>query len=258
MIKISILTCTYNSESTIDSTLQSVLSQDYPAVEHIIVDGASKDSTLKKAEEYKRRSDSASSGHEVVILSEPDDGLYFAMNKALQMASGDYVVYLNAGDFLPDSRVIADIADCAMQTDRLPGVIYGDTDLVDSAGRFVRHRRLSPPKHLTWKSFADGMLVCHQAFYALTSLAREVPYNIDYRYSADVDWCIRVMKVSEREGRSLRNVGRVVVNYLSEGMTTKNHNASLSERFRVMRSHYGLPLTLWKHFFFVIRAVFKR
>lgn len=258
MIKISILTCTYNSESTINSTLQSVLCQEYDDVEHIIVDGASTDSTLQKAEEYKRQSDFSSSGHEVVILSEPDNGLYFAMNKALKMASGDYVVYLNAGDFLPDSRVVADIAECATQSDRLPGVIYGDTDLVDLSGNFLRHRRLSPPKRLTSRSFADGMLVCHQAFYALTSLARAIPYNIDYRYSADVDWCIRVMKAAEREGRSLRCVGRVVVNYLSEGMTTQNHKASLCERFRVMRSHYGLPLTLWKHFCFIIRSVFKR
>lgn len=257
MIKITIVTCTYNCADTLGTTLQSVLCQDYAAVEHLIVDGASKDATLEKAEEYKRKSDAMATGHEVVVVSEPDGGLYFAMNKALSMASGDYLVFLNAGDALPDSHTLADVAAVADGVEPLPGVLYGDTDLVDGEGRFLRHRRLAPPDNLSWRSFSDGMLVCHQAFYALVSIARNTLYNTDYRFSADVDWCIRIMKTARQEGRSLRRVRRVMVNYLAEGMTTKNHKASLRERFRVMRSHYGLFLTLWKHLWFVFRAVLR-
>ncbi len=257
MIKITIVTCTYNCADTLDTTLQSVLCQDYATVEHLIVDGASKDATLEKAEEYKRKSDAMITGHEVVVVSEPDSGLYFAMNKALSMASGDYLVFLNAGDALPDSHTLADVAAVADGVEPLPGVLYGDTDLVDGEGRFLRHRRLAPPDNLSWRSFSDGMLVCHQAFYALVSIARNTLYNTDYRFSADVDWCIRIMKTARHEGRSLRRVRRVVVNYLAEGMTTKNHKASLRERFRVMRSHYGLFLTLWKHLWFVFRTVLR-
>ncbi len=257
MIKITVVTCTYNCADTLDTTLQSVLCQDYAAVEHLIVDGASKDATLEKAEEYKRKSDAMATGHEVVVVSEPDGGLYFAMNKALSMASGDYLVFLNAGDALPDSHTLADVAAVADGVEQLPGVLYGDTDLVDGEGRFLRHRRLAPLDNLSWRSFSDGMLVCHQAFYALVSIARNTLYNTDYRFSADVDWCIRIMKTARQEGRSLRRVRRVVVNYLAEGMTTKNHKASLRERFRVMRSHYGLFLTLWKHLWFVFRAVLR-
>ncbi len=256
MVKITVITCTYNCADSLDVTLQSVLRQEYPAVEHLIVDGASKDATVEKAEAYKQQSDASGNGHEVVVHSEPDGGLYYAMNKALAMATGDYLVYLNAGDSLPDSRVLTDVAAKAECMDVMPGVIYGDTDLVDAEGRFLRHRRLSPPDYLTWRSFADGMLVCHQAFYAYVPIARNTPYNTSYRFSADVDWCIRIMKTSQEEGRSLCRVNRVVANYLSEGMTTKNHKTSLRERFRVMRSHYGLPLTLWKHLWFVVRAVF--
>ncbi len=256
MVKITVITCTYNCADSLDVTLQSVLRQEYSEVEHLIVDGASKDTTVEKAEAYKQQSDASGNGHEVVVHSEPDGGLYYAMNKALAMATGDYLVYLNAGDSLPDSRVLADVATKAECMDVMPGVIYGDTDLVDAEGRFLRHRRLSPPDHLTWRSFADGMLVCHQAFYAYVPIARNTPYNTSYRFSADVDWCIRIMKISQEEGRGLCRVNRVVANYLSEGMTTKNHKASLRERFRVMRSHYGLPLTLWKHMWFAIRAVF--
>ncbi len=257
MIKITVVTCTYNCADTLDATLQSVLCQDYAAVEHLIVDGASKDATLEKAEEYKRKSDAMATGHEVVVVSEPDGGLYFAMNKALAMASGDYLVFLNAGDALPDSHTLADVAAVADGVEPLPGVLYGDTDLVDEEGRFLRHRRLAPSDNLSWRSFSDGMLVCHQAFYALVSIARNTLYNTDYRFSADVDWCIRIMKTARQEGRSLRRVRRVVVNYLAEGMTTMNHKASLRERFRVMRSHYGLFLTLWKHLWFVFRTVLR-
>ncbi len=255
MIKITVITCTYNCADTLDTTLKSVLCQEHPAVEHLIVDGASKDATVAKAEAYKQQSDAMANGHEIIVRSEPDGGLYYAMNKALSMATGDYLVYLNAGDALPDSHVLADIASRVEGMDVLPGVIYGDTDLVDAQGKFLRHRRLSPPDNLSWKSFADGMLVCHQAFYAYVPIARNTLYNTDYRFSADVDWCIRIMKTSQEEGRGLCRVNRVVANYLSEGMTTKNHKASLRERFRVMRTHYGLPLTLWKHLWFVVRAV---
>ena len=101
------------------------------------------------------------------------------------------------------------------------------------------------------------MLVCHQAFYALTTLAKDNPYNLNYRFSADVDWCIRVMKEAERRHLTLKNVDEVVVNYLDGGMTEKNHRASLRERFSVMRRHYGLPLTLIMHVWFAVRQLKK-
>ena len=137
-------------------------------------------------------------------------------------------------------------------------MIFGDTDVVDEAGNFVRHRRLSPPENLSWRDFKNGMLVCHQAFYALTSIARATPYNIDYRYSADVDWCIRIMKQAEQEGRELKNTHAVVANFLDGGMSTTNHRASLKERFCVMAKHYGLTRTILQHLWFIARAIIKK
>ena len=100
MIRISVITITYNAARTLQRTLDSVLSQTYSHVEHLIIDGASKDDTLRIAEQYQ-----AASPHEVIIQSEPDKGLYDAMNKGLQRATGDYVVFLNAGDsfYAPDT-----------------------------------------------------------------------------------------------------------------------------------------------------------
>jgi hypothetical protein len=82
------------------------------------------------------------------------------------------------------------------------------------------------------------MLVCHQAFYARTDFAVANPFNLDYRYSADVDWCIRVMRQADQERVPMLNLHTVVAHYLNEGTTTRHHRDSLRERFSVMRSHY--------------------
>ena len=260
MTKITVVTITYNAEDVLQWTLDSVLRQTHPCVEHLIVDGASKDKTLALATSYKQRSDAAGNGHEVVVLSEPDRGIYDAMNKGLARATGDYIVFMNAGDSFHADNTLEEVAKAASSTatERLPGVIYGDTDIVDDKGIILHRRRLTPPKRLTWRSFRNGMLVCHQAFYALTDIARQTPYDLQYRYSADVDWCIRVMKKAEEKKLPLVNTDDVLADYLEEGATTRHHHESLKERFDVMRHHYGLPTTLLMHAWFVVRAVIQR
>jgi glycosyltransferase involved in cell wall biosynthesis len=256
MISFTIITCTFNAEKELQRTLDSVLCQSFADVEHLILDGASKDGTVALAQAYKQLNDERQTGHTVTVVSEPDHGLYDAMNKGIRRASGTYLVFLNAGDVLPSADTLEHIA-VAGEDEELPGVLYGDTDIVDEEGRFLRHRRLQPPKNLSWRSFRYGMLVCHQAFYARTDLAKETPYNLDYHYSADVDWCIRIMKLAEKQGLSLKKVDEVIVNFLDGGMTVKNHRASLRERFHVMVHHYGLLTTLLMHLWFVVRALFK-
>ena len=258
MIKFTIITCTYQAEKEVERTLRSVLKQTYKDVEHLIVDGASTDATLRLAQAYVTESQAQNNGHQVMVTSEPDKGLYDAMNKGLKHATGDYVLFLNAGDTFPSESTLTQVAACAKGASVLPGVLYGDTDIVDNEGRFVRHRRLSPPKKLSWKSFMQGMVVCHQAFYARADLAKKVPYQLKYRYSADVDWCIRVMKMAQKQGLPLCNVQTVVANYLDGGMTEKNHKTSLKERFRVMESHYGYLPTLFMHAWFAVRSVLKK
>ena len=217
MIQISIVTITYNAARSLQRTLDSVRSQRYPHIEHLIIDGASKDDTVKIAEEYKKKSP-----HEVRIHSEPDKGLYDAMNKGLQKATGDYIVFLNAGDSLYAEDTIQTIAEKAE----------------------------SRPK--------KGMLVCHQAFYVRLDIARQFPYNLKYRHSADVDWCIRIMKEAERLGLPLVNAHVIVANFEEGGDTTQHHRASLMERFNVMAEHYGLVQTFLLHCWFVVRAAFLR
>lgn len=258
MVVFSIITCTYNAESVLQRTLDSVLEQTYSHVEHIIVDGASTDATLDMVEAYKLKSDAEDWCHEVRVKSEPDRGLYDAMNKGIQRATGQYVLFLNAGDTFPSADTLELVAESVGEGEEPPAVLYGDTDVVDDEGRFLRHRRLSPPRRLTWRSFMKGMLVCHQAFYARTDLAKATPYDLHYRFSADVDWCIRIMRLARRRRLPMRNVAAVVVNFLDGGMTTTNHRASLKERFHVMAHHYGFVPTVIMHAWFVVRSLFKK
>ena len=242
--KFSVITVCYNAQATIEDTIQSVIAQTYHHVEYIIVDGASKDRTLSIINRYRDRI--------ATVVSEPDKGLYDAMNKGLRLATGDYVCFLNAGDSFHEDDTLQQMVHTLRELTELPDVLYGETELVDAEGHFVRMRRLQAPEHLTWHSFRQGMLVCHQAFFAKRTLAE--PYDLSYRFSADFDWCIRIMKKS----KVLHNTHLTLIDYLEEGMTTRNHKASLHERFRIMTKHYGWLSTVVHHAWFVVRAVIKK
>ena len=260
MIKFSIITITYNAAAVFMRTAESVLKQDYGNIEHIIIDGASSDGTTDIAYKYKNLSDELSNGHIVIVNSEPDKGLYDAMNKGLALATGQYVCFMNAGDFYPNNSVLSNISKSLEENDEkhLPAVIYGDTDIVDNDGNYIGHRHLSVPKVLSWRSFLHGMLVCHQAFYARTDIAKDIKYNLCYRHSADIDWCIRIMKVAEQKHLPLKNVFKVIACYQREGQTTKYHRASLLERFDIMKNHYGIFRTISSHLWFLIRAILRK
>ncbi|MBR0262751.1 MAG: glycosyltransferase [Prevotella sp.] len=260
MIRFTYVTVTYNAAGVLQRTLDSVLEQDYPELVHLIIDGASTDDTLQMVDAYIERSNAAENGHRIQVMSEPDKGIYDAMNKGLRSLDGDYVCFLNAGDFLPAPDTVTRIAEAVSHNGvsphcEKPAVLYGDTDIVDGEGHFLHHRRLSPPEHLSWKSFRQGMLVCHQAFYARTDFAIATKYDTQYRYSADVDWCIRVMKAAAKENVPLQNLKMVVVNYTEEGQTTLHHRESLWERYRVMERHYGRIQTFLLHCWFVVRSI---
>ena len=265
-MKVSIVTITYNAARTLQRTLDSVACQTYADIEHLIIDGASKDDTVAIAQRYQEQS-----RHEVVIQSEPDRGLYDAMNKGLQKATGDYLVFLNAGDTLYAADTIETVARCASKpltpntltpntqhpTPNTPAILYGDTAITDAEGNFLHLRTHRPPETLTWKSFKQGMLVCHQAFYVRTEIAREFPYDLQYRHSADVDWCIRIMHEAEKRQMPLVNTHTILANFEEGGDTTQHHRESLKERFKVMMQHYGLFQTVVMHAWFVIRLLFR-
>lgn len=232
----SIITITFNAESTLEPTLRSVAAQQENDYEYLIVDGASKDGTVALARQY----DCVTR-----IISEPDRGLYDAMNKGIKAATGEYLVFLNAGDSLYAPDTLKKLHDFIGEN--RPDILYGETAIVDSDRRFIAMRRLKTPEKLSWKSFRMGMLVCHQAFIVRWELAPL--YDLSYRFSADFDWCIRCMK----KARTIANTHLTLINYLNEGVTTRNHKASLKERYRIMVKYYGFISVSLLHLWFAAR-----
>jgi len=242
MKKLSIITVTYNAEHTLERTLKSVREQSYPYIEHVIVDGKSWDNTVTLIQQHENGA--------LTWVSEPDKGLYDAMNKGAAMAKGDYLCFLNAGDTFFASNSVERMMH-TFNAVNAPDIIYGETAIVDEKGDFLHMRRLKAPERLTWKSFKLGMVVCHQAFIVKRELFEN--YDLSYRYSSDFDWCIRMMKKS----KNLHNTRLTLINYLNEGLTTSNRMESLKERYRIMAKYYGQASTFLHHLWFGIRAVWK-
>ena len=238
---ISIITITYNAAREIEPTMISVAQQEFRDYEHIVVDGASTDDTLTIVRGFA----------DVRILSEPDNGLYDAMNKGLALARGRYVLFLNAGDTFHSNKVLGRYAERAMRNDH---IIYGDTVIVDSDRHIVGKRHLTAPVSLTFESFSKGMLVCHQAFMVRRELAPN--FDTQYRFSADYDWTVKCIKASDP--RRCSNLNLIAIDYLKDGLTDKNKLKSLRERYRIMSRHYGAARTFLNHLGFIGRALRRR
>lgn len=240
----SIITVTYNAEAFVEKTILSVLGQTYPDIEYILIDGASTDGTMEIVKKYK-------DNPHFSWKSEPDNGLYDAMNKALKLATGDYVWFINAGDTLHSATTVEQLAD-SIPGKLLPDVIYGETAIIDERGKKLGMRRLKTPERLTWKSFRMGMLVCHQSFLVRPIIAPD--FDLSYPRSADFDWCVNCLKNAD----DIYNSHMVLSNFLEGGMSTSQRKESLKERFQIMKKHYGVFIVTLLHLWFAIRFYFAK
>ena len=228
---ISIITIVYNGIETLQKTIDSIASQSYSKVEYIIVDGASNDGTVDL---IKSNETSVSKW-----ITEPDKGLYDAMNKGLKIATGDFVWFINSGDEVYDASTIERMV--SGFEEQWPDVIYGDTVMIDVMGREIGERRLQPPLQLSWKDFRNGMLVSHQSILVSTKIAKL--YNTKYRFSADFEWCLQALK----DAGVIHNTNQTLSRFLDGGLTKQNIVPGLKERFDIMRRYFGLIPTIFKH-----------
>lgn len=235
MPTISIITVVYNGEDTIQRTIDSIKNQSYKNIEYIIVDGLSKDNTV---EIIKNNSEFVTK-----FVSEPDNGLYDAMNKALEIATGDYVWFINSGDEIANSDVLSNVFTNSENAD----IYYGDTLIVDDNGEEIGKRRLQPPKELTWKDFKKGMVVSHQSIIIKRDITRK--YDLNYRFSADFDWVLYALKKSKKNV----NTQIVLSKFLDGGLTKQNIIPGLKERFSIMVKNFGLIPTIYQHIFISIK-----
>lgn len=179
-MKISIITATYNRADTIRDTIESILSQTYQDWEHVVIDGASKDNTLAILEEFKDRYKGR-----LKLLSEPDKGIYDAMNKGLALASGDVIGILNSDDFFANDMVLESINDAF--ADSSIDAVHSDIDVVDfnDTTNVIRHRN---GKGFSKRQMNMGFMPCHPTYYAKKSVYKSTgKFDTSYKIAADFD-----------------------------------------------------------------------
>lgn len=236
--KISIITVVFNGEFTLDATIKSIAQQSYSNIEYIIVDGKSSDKTL----DIIRENEAAVN----IWISEPDKGIYDAMNKGIELATGDYLWFMNSGDEIAHPTTLSKMLESKSYAD----IYYGETMMIDDNGNEIGNRRLSTPETLNWRSFKKGMLVSHQSFIVKRQLVSA--YNLKYNFSADFEWCILAMK----KANTIINTHLILSKFLDGGMTKQNIIPGLKERFNIMTNQYGLIPTLFNHIFIGIKFIF--
>jgi glycosyltransferase involved in cell wall biosynthesis len=243
MPKLSIITITYQAEAFLERTFKSVFEQDCAdEIDYIVVDGASKDQTLEIIETNKKQINQ--------FISEKDKGIYDAMNKGMQLAKGDYILFLNAGDAFASAATLKNILKELVKN---PDVLYGEAVFVNKEGQHLGLRsEVTPhrlPTNLTWRDFKFGMLVCHQAFIAKRSITPL--FNLHYKLSSDIDWEIQVLKKSS----SIVKSDAPICHYLMGGASVQNLKQSWEERYAVLKSHFGLLPNLFNHVNIIIRGL---
>ena len=188
-MKITVITATYNSGATLRDTIESVLRQSHSDIEYIVVDGASKDNTLDIVREYEPRF-----GGRMRYVSEPDKGLYDAMNKGLAMATGDVVGILNSDDFYTRDDILENVA-AALTDNPETDAVYGDIHFVNDTD-LDRCVRYYTSKHFRRWQMRLGFIPAHPSFYCRTKVYREYGgFDDSYRIAADFELLLRLIFV---------------------------------------------------------------
>ena len=236
--KLSIVTVTYNCEDVLEKTIQGVIAQSYEHIEFIIIDGKSKDGTHKIIDQYRAHID--------VLVVEQDRNNYDAMNKGFDHATGDFIWFLHAGDYIKSDDTVKRI----LKDYDGEGFIYGEVEILGADGKIRPWHKSTPLlKNLSWKSFMNGMVICHQAMF----IHRDywLKYNDElYRISGDLDWSIRTMK----QKPLARKTELIWCTFSDGGLSDRNRREAWKERFAILKKHAGILATVKQHIIFVLQS----
>lgn len=206
-MKVSIITVVYNGQSTIKDTIKSVLSQDYPDIEHIIIDGASTDGTVEIIQSF--------SDQIAKFISEPDRGIYDAMNKGISLASGDIIGILNSDDFYADVDIISTVVEAfdRTQTDSVFGdLVFVKSDDLDKVVRYYSSAKFHP------QQFANGWMPAHPTFFVRRwAYERYGLFKTDYKIASDYELLTRFLA---KHNLSYRYIPKVMVKMRVGGVST--------------------------------------
>ncbi len=179
-MRVTVATVCFNSEDTIEQTIKSVLAQTYSEIEYIIVDGASTDATLDIIGKY-------TDNDRIRLISEPDNGLYDAMNKAIDNTTGDYIIYMNSGDIFATNDAIKEISAHLDGTNEL---VYGNVIRIKPEGKIrERYEGFMVPLRL----LLMGRMMCHQSIFTRCDIMKQYRFNTEYTITADYDFLMRMV-----------------------------------------------------------------
>lgn len=230
-MKVSIITSCYNREATVCGAIESVLAQDYPDIEYIVVDGASRDGSMEVVRKYQDKI--------ARVISEPDHGMYEAINKGIRMATGDVIGLVHSDDFLYDEHVISDVVKEFERTGA--DFVYGDGIFVDAEDTKRVVRNWKGGCYSRWK-VKCGWLPLHPTCYIRRDvMLREGLYNESYKIAADTDLLVRYLYKADLKVSYLK---RKIVRMRMGGLSTDSAKRRMmwDEDIRVYRSHGFRPV----------------
>lgn len=228
MDKISVVTVTYNCEEVIEETLNSIINQSYDNIEYIIIDGKSQDHTLEIINKYSDKID--------ILISEKDSGIFDAMNKAIKNATGDWIIFMNAGDRFADNDVLRKVFDNKKYEDNT-AVVYGD---VIYKGNDHITKQTTPfyknPKRI------KQMGICHQTIFTRTNIARNHLFNIHLKYAADYNMMVAIAN----QGFDFIHVPVAIAVYDCGGVSSNNPFGQLEEIAEILHASHSVAYYIEK------------
>jgi glycosyltransferase involved in cell wall biosynthesis len=222
MLKISIITICKNSECSIEKTIQSVISQDYPNIEYIIIDGMSNDNTMKIVNQFKDRIS--------LIISEPDNGLYDALNKGIKFSKGDVIGFINSDDYFANNQVISKIVKTFQE--RNTDSVYSDIQYFSSTqpSKIIRNWRSKPFSN---KMFFDGEFPPHPSLYIKKEIYLKYGYfNEEFKLAGDFELMLRFLVKHKVSTHYIPEVSVKMSNGGVSNRNIKNMIKSLKESFK--------------------------
>lgn len=242
-MKVSIITACYNNESTITDALKSVASQSYDNIEHIVVDGASSDKTVALAKTFR---------HVSTILSEPDKGIYDALNKGLDLATGDVIGFLHSDDYFHDNDVVQKIVD---EFEAKPQVdcVYGDIVFINSDKKVIRYYS---SKQWTPNKFQYGRMPAHTSFFAKKKVYDKHHFDLSYRIAGDFEQLIRILYV-DRTPYSY--IELIATSMRLGGASTDGFRSNLTINKEILRAclKHGIKTNYFKIYSKYFKKVFE-
>ncbi len=215
---LSIVTVTYNAEDFLEDTIKSIITQSYPNIEYIIIDGGSTDRTVDIIKQYQN--------HISYWISEADNGIYDAMNKGIAQASGEWINFMNAGDGFIGTDIVEQVLKTVKNETEL---VYGNTRFVSETGEELYIQRGKEVRDHLWK----GIGFNHNSLFCKTVLMKEHPFNTFYKIVADSEFLIWAFE----QGRKFEHLD-ILINYFMVGGISHDQAAlRLVERWKLVSDH---------------------